>query len=694
MPMISIKPGYLFFFLLLFSSILAKAGDTLVQASSLWKYIDDGNNPDSSWYQSTYNDSSWSSGLAQFGFGDGDEMTVINFGSDPHNKYITTYFRQSFNVVDSSIYKGIRLYIKRDDGAVVYLNGHKIYQSNIASDTVDYQTLADYEIEPGSEEYYVPVSLDSARLLTGNNVIAVEIHLSRDNSDDMSFDLYMIGDSEAEIMRGPYLQNATMQSMKVCYRTSIPEISKVYYGLITAYTDSVIDTSHAINHFVQLSGLLPGTKYYYSVHSSSKVLAGDSTFYFYSSPDSNSRTPVRIWAMADFGAGNMHQIATRDAYYIYSYNQYTDIVLWGGDNAYPWGNDEDYTANVFTNHYEDILKKSVVYSAIGNHDEFSANSVNENGTYFDIFDFPVNGEAGGIPSGKENYYSFNYSNIHFICLDSNIDSIDSTTLTTMINWLQLDLAANTKPWTIAYFHNPVYSKGYHDSDNGNEAIFMRTYVSPVLEQYNVDLVISGHSHDYERSYLLKGHYGLSTTFDSLTMAKSMLSGTPPDVYNKFTPNDSGTVYAVIGNTSEITPVQSDWPHPAMYCSIDSVYGSFIIEVNGDTLKGKMLTDSMVIADEFAIVKSISTAIPKITVGNSGYSLFPSPVTGQLNINSKSNFRVSEIIIYDGVGRSVKRLGKISNPSMIQVDVRNFTPGIYIALIRDENGSHTLKFIKE
>jgi 3',5'-cyclic AMP phosphodiesterase CpdA len=84
----------------------------------------------------------------------------------------------------------------------------------------------------------------------------------------------------------------------------------------------------------------------------------------------------------------------------------------------------------------------------------------------------------------------------------------------MLTWLENDLAATDKQWIIAYWHHPPYSKGSHDSDLETWSIEMRTNVLPILEAHGVDLVLTGHSHSYERSYLLNGHYGSSTTLTS------------------------------------------------------------------------------------------------------------------------------------------------------------------------------------
>ena len=122
------------------------------------------------------------------------------------------------------------------------------------------------------------------------------------------------------------------------------------------------------------------------------------------------------------------------------------------------------------------------------------------------------GESGGVASGTEHYYSYDFANIHFICLDSM--TAGRTTNNAMYLWLTNDLANVTATWTIAYWHHPPYTKGSHDSDYETDLIEMRQVFLPVLEQGGVDLVLAGHSHCYERSYLLDQHYGNSSTFNN------------------------------------------------------------------------------------------------------------------------------------------------------------------------------------
>jgi len=160
-----------------------------------------------------------------------------------------------------------------------------------------------------------------------------------------------------------------------------------------------------------------------------------------------------------------------------------------------------------------MLRQTVVWPAAGNHEMYASNAVTETGPYYELFNFPTNGEAGGVPSGKKAYYSYNYANIHFIVLESTTASF-RTIGGAMMNWLQADLAANTQKWTVVYFHHPPYSMGSHNSDTETELIEMRQNFVPILEQHKVDLVLTGHSHNYERSFFIKNHYGPESTFNN------------------------------------------------------------------------------------------------------------------------------------------------------------------------------------
>jgi hypothetical protein len=167
----------------------AASSTELIAAGASWKYLANGSNQGTSWKNISFNDNSWNSGNAELGYGDGGEATVVNYGSSSSNKYITTYFRKSFSVSSTSNISGLELSLIRDDGAIVYLNGTEINRTNMPSGTVYYNTPAAYNVDGTAESTYIVTNVSSSALVTGTNVIAVEIHQQSGSSSDISFNL-------------------------------------------------------------------------------------------------------------------------------------------------------------------------------------------------------------------------------------------------------------------------------------------------------------------------------------------------------------------------------------------------------------------------------------------------------------------------------------------------------------------------
>jgi hypothetical protein len=168
--------------------------EDFVTAGSTWKYHDQGSDLGTDWRSLGYNDSSWSSGPAQLGYGDDDEVTVVSYGGDKNNKYVTTYFRQSFTVVDPAAVATLELQLLRDDGAVVYINGVEIARDRMGTGPVDYLTLSpEGPVGGAGEDTFYPFAVSPSVLTQGVNVIAVEIHQQAGNSSDISFDASLTG---------------------------------------------------------------------------------------------------------------------------------------------------------------------------------------------------------------------------------------------------------------------------------------------------------------------------------------------------------------------------------------------------------------------------------------------------------------------------------------------------------------------
>jgi len=303
-------------------------------------------------------------------------------------------------------------------------------------------------------------------------------------------------------------------------------------------------------------------------------------------------------------------------------NNYTNLYLTLGDNVYNGANDADFQANFFQV-YQSLLKQSTTFPAVGNHDYDYTNQKQDDPSiaYFQNFSLPQKAELGGIPSNKEAYYSFDYGNIHFVCLDPHAYGDDNTRLwdntsSTQLTWLEQDLKNNTQDWTIVYFHYPIYTKGSYDSDSNtgfNLPIYnLRNLLVPIFDKYQVDMVLNAHSHIFERSKPLKGHTGTSDTFDPIKHAPQSSTGkydgsdnSCPYLFESSKPSQNGTLYIVNGVGGGTKPARPDGPHKAMYYSNASVNGSLFVEVENNRLDAKFLDTNGDVLDKFTVFKNLN-----------------------------------------------------------------------------------------
>lgn len=178
------KPGYTFSHWETQATL--PPSETLVSAGAVWRYSDKGLNLGTAWQQPDYGDSTWPPGLAQLGYGDRDEATVVSYGRAPNNKYITTYFRKTFVLSDAARFHSLTLSLLVDDGAVAYLNGEEVARINMPAGRTYYTALA---LQPtANEDSFTTFPLSSALLRSGANTLAVEVHQASVTDPDMSFD--------------------------------------------------------------------------------------------------------------------------------------------------------------------------------------------------------------------------------------------------------------------------------------------------------------------------------------------------------------------------------------------------------------------------------------------------------------------------------------------------------------------------
>jgi polygalacturonase len=346
------------------------------------------------------------------------------------------------------------------------------------------------------------------------------------------------------------------------------------------------------------------------------------TFFFVAAPPPGTEQPSNIWVLGNSGIANAKARAVRDAYLKYKANQYTHLWLMLGDNAQQNGTDSDYQDALF-NTYPTLLRQTTLWPALGHRDDgVTADSASQSGAYYDIFTLPKQGEAGGLASGTEAYYSFDYSNIHFVVLDSVETS--KAPSGAMLTWLENDLAATTQPWIIAYWDRPPCSKGFHDSDTEIALREMRENVLPILEDASVDLVLNVDCGSYERSFPIDGHSGSSVTFEPQTM---LVDGGDESIDGngeyQTSVIDRPIRDAVVGSSGETQVGSLDYP--VIYVSLKTL-GSMALNVNGLLLDAVFLDNTGQVRHRFRMVKTTDTKASTSAPGVPTTELNPTPQT--------------------------------------------------------------------
>lgn len=577
----------------------------LLAKNSAWKYNANGIDLGTAWRTTNFDDASWPSGNGILGFGESYITTTLPAGKK------TYYFRRAFALTDDpATLSSLTMLANYDDGFVAYLNGEEVARRSMPEGVITYNTLA-LSHEAGAYQT-LDLTPHLSKLVLGANVFAVEVHQQNAGSSDLVWDMELNtlpnSGSAVSIVRTPYLQMATPTSMIVRWRTNVATNSRVRYGLDPGALSSWVDDSTlTTEHVIALRNLTPNTTYYYSVGTTTTMLAGGPDYRFLTNPTVGTEKNTRLWIIGDAGYGNAAQQRIRDSYLQYTGATNTDMFVLLGDNAYNTGTDAEHQAALFDMHPL-TLRQSVLWPVFGNHDAGSANSLTQSGVFYDIFSLPANGECGGVASGTEAYYSYNYGNIHFVVLNSH--DIPRGPTDAMLTWLQQDLAANTLPWTIAFWHHPPYSKGSHNSDTDGIMTEMRQNALPILEGAGVDLIFSGHSHSYERSFLLDGHYSQSLNLITDNILNGGSGRADGDgAYTKATYGAAahqGAVYVVAGSSS----ITSGGPlnHPAMYVSLN-VLGSVVLDVNGNQADVKFLDDFGNVRDYFTLLKGVGGPEP-------------------------------------------------------------------------------------
>lgn len=574
----------------------------LVPPHSTWSFDDDGQ-ADEGWKDTGFDDSAWGSGAAPLGYGESYLATDTLKG-----KHIDYFLRHDFDVKHRDAIPSLTLRARYDDAAIVFLNGVELCRTApMKGGKVPAHEAKEFETFGG---------LSSAALRNGTNTLAVHLLNVNSRSTDVVWDAALLAGSQAvdstaatgDILRGPYLQNASEDGISILWRTKQPTRGYIRYkqqgSEESFFLEEAIPTTE---HRIRVEGLQTGTTYDYQIISEDETPAAQA-HQFRTLPSRHQAVPTRIWILGDSGTGNRSAEEVYQAYRDFSSDRPADLWLMLGDNAYSHGTDQQFQDAVF-NIYTPILHNTCLWPAVGNHETLWAKidknplTNNQADPYLAIFEMPTQGEGGGVPSGSELYYSFDYGRTHLICLDSQVSSRSQDGA--MYRWLETDLAAATDDkydWIIAFWHHPPYTHGTHNSDKEVQHIEMREVFLPLLESHGVDLTFGGHSHTYERSILMQGHYGLSTSYDEgvhgLNTGDGRLDGN--GAYRQSDHNGHGTVHTVAGSSGKTGPFRA--PHLPFMVENHSVLASVVVDVDGRSLHVTTISHKGEVLDEYTLQK--------------------------------------------------------------------------------------------
>jgi predicted MPP superfamily phosphohydrolase len=455
-----------------------------------------------------------------------------------------------------------------------------------------------------------------------------------------------------EILVPPYLQPgntptfAKEQKVLIWHTDSIPGVFKVEFAPGNSLSSTIkiskakvspttlhIGGKSSILYRATLSGLNFDAAYAYRVSLGGKVIS-EATFMARS-----KKSPTRFVVFGDCGAGTPQQKAI--AYQVSQ--QKPQFVLVAGDNVYNSGLVREYHTRFFPVYLSPetspekgapLMKSIPFYMLVGNHDTQATDldKIPDGLAYFYFNDLPLNGpvteftvQATGKPETVKAFekatdgrypklanYSFDYGNVHIMCLDANVyaNPLDAS----MVEWMRRDISSSRADWKIVAFHQP----GFNTSASHYDYQVMRL-LSPLLEELGVDMVLNGHVHNYQRTVPLKfapkknqagdryvitpegrvdGVFTLDEKFDGISQTKP--NGI---IYIVSGAGGAGLYDAAIGNKPEL------WKHeppenwvPFTVKLVSDIHSFTLIETEGKKLTLRQLDAQGVAFDEIHVTK--------------------------------------------------------------------------------------------
>jgi hypothetical protein len=474
-------------------------GHMLIDPQGEWKYNDSGQNQGSAWRQPQFDDQGWAAGAAPLGYGYPDTHTELSFGSDPKNKYTTSYFRKTFVVTNTQAIQSLRLNIRYDDGFVAYINGAEVVRANMPiTGTFPFNTFANGTHRARGYEFF-DLTQAQRLLANGPNVLAIELHQATKISPDLLFDALLTSSLITDpptFVTTPMLGQLTGTSAHIQVESDLPDIAQVEYGVAPQMDQHVTSQPGSTTHDLALTGLRPGTTYRYRVG----LQRAPNQPPIWSSPanfttDGGPGMPFRfaIWADSQLGSGaGPAQIFTRSIHDLSGREPFAFALALGDSVDLHSASDRDpnITSTVRTaflgydQAVSELAGSTALYNALGTSENpHCAACLNGYQRYLS------NPEAHG-----ERYYSFDYGDAHVVVLDSREIAGDQVGLSPeQQSWLRDDLAHSARRYKLVFIHDPLF----HNQNGEVYAPAQKAALHQLFRSADVTAVFEGGSSYYD-----------------------------------------------------------------------------------------------------------------------------------------------------------------------------------------------------
>ncbi len=303
----------------------------------------------------------------------------------------------------------------------------------------------------------------------------------------------------AGLARFPYIGNLRRDRATIIWTTLDPGLGVVEYSSDLTYSRRVTantrefsssKTGLGFSYFqyeAELAGLRADADYFYRIVVGGQILDEGPRLHFRTAGGG----PFRFLAIGDTGQATNGQLNLVPLLM----QENAAMVIHTGDVVYPIGAYDVYQDFYFTP-YEDLLRRVPFFLSLGNHDYLTGNGE----PYLSLHAHPTETVP---PQDHGRYYSFDWGDVHFVALDSNAPlNLGESGMSRMVQWLDNDLARSRQFFRVVYFHHPPFASGFNEADPLSAQV--RARIVPVLDRHEVELVLTGHEHSYQRTRPMRG----------------------------------------------------------------------------------------------------------------------------------------------------------------------------------------------